>query len=1403
MANPDCKQIEKHIKDMLFNGLAPSQPIGPPGGVNRNHSTFTANDQGLLSNIENIPQVNPLLPHHSTSQSELIDFNVLTNFAAQHIDGSPFPSPLDSKELILPHPDLEDDGRVDLRNGENGPGIHGLLNTITKEIQNSPHFLSMPENPLPQVIGTPKKAKKKQASVGNVKKPVKEEKNEQQSKRKSKNQNKQKRIKERMEGLYIEKESSEGKDKVTKDVKVSKEVGSRPSPDVKVVAKRQSAAEEVEESCIKLKKNPLSELNQEYFIFLQDKHYKFQCSLCNYNTEVKEGIIKHVTLKNHLFLKEQADLDMMLPFLPPPLVQQTEAISELLSKTVQLKGLTDEHRDARTKLCSKLKEFVEENLPTCTVELFGSSATGCALKNSEVDFVLKVTSDENLPDCLEKLFLLMKSNGDTFLKVLDDFRKKRPCIKFTDSETNLSCNILIDTSSCLKLANLLDTYFKLDKRVLTLGIVLRYWAKICDIDQQESGTFPPFSFSLMLIHFLQQVQPPVLPVLHEVKDYASTPEFYENYLKSNKWKCQNSDSLGELFLKFFHFYNFEYKLGEHVVCIRNSKRITCKERNWSTRFYAIEDPFLRRNLAYVIPTFQVCTYIEQCFLRTYRYFAYPQLKKDPIKLVKTDSFDVLKLSEYISNKPIPKREESDDSENEDSDSADVDLEDHDPDLPLYEFVSTVANLSLKETTSESESSSTVPKSSEKAAKDNVGKTPSKANAQPLCYWDVEGRTIIKDLFCYEFNSVTFKGDKPFPLTCKLCKSSGHRKKDCPVDNIPEPVPLPTMTPEFLKIITKVLYSIRDQYLVSKAELDYINADMHNVQRHIREVFPDASLKLFGSFCNGFGFKNQSDMDFCLTFGDRNDGKDLDNSEVIEKVAKELRQHPELVNVLPITSAKVPIVKFTWRKSGLEGDISLYNTLALANTKLLEAYSKIDVRVQVLGYAFKHFAKLLGICDASRGSLSSYAYILMVIFFLQQRNPPVIPVLQELHDDEKPVKLIDSWNVWFYRDIDNLKKVWSDYGKNKESVGELWVGLLNFYACDFDWKEFVISIKQKSPLTRFRKLWINTQLAIEDPFDLNHNLGGGLSRKMNTYIMKTFIRARERFGTPVTLDKTKFGSERAWLFNRHYLNSGAEPPQDRGCSNCGKIGHIAKNCPQEKACSYCRVPGHLIKNCPKKGRGKKNNTNNARDRERNLSFDKPNTERRNSNEKQQPQPNQRVQNQNLKQDYNIQRTYPGMQQPPNPKEAQKLLQMGVPTHRLPPPGFHNRNPPPGFNNNNNGSGFQGPSSYPPPFNAGMKYAHPFPRGNNNDMLASSPPRNFPASPPKNFPPFHQMPWAPSSRQGFKVERHPAPQMGRPMLVNPQQRWQPVGRPMLGPHKFPSNQDHRLHRSNSDSYGSDIW
>ncbi|XP_078479709.1 terminal uridylyltransferase 4-like [Lampetra planeri] len=191
----------------------------------------------------------------------------------------------------------------------------------------------------------------------------------------------------------------------------------------------------------------------------------------------------------------------------------------------------------------------------------------------------------------------------------------------------------------------------------------------------------------------------------------------------------------------------------------------------------------------------------------------------------------------------------------------------------------------------------------------------------------------------------------------------------------------------------------------------------------------------------------------------------------------------LRNILPITTAKVPIVKFEHRSSSLEGDISLYNTLAQHNTRMLATYALLDPRVQILGYTLKVFAKVCDIGDASRGSLSSYGYILMLLYFLQQRQPPVAPVLQQLYDGAEegkppPLVSVDGWNAYFFSDIKQLKSRWPHFGENRESVGELWLGLLRFYTEEFDFQDRVISVRQRETLSSFEKQWTSKYISIE-------------------------------------------------------------------------------------------------------------------------------------------------------------------------------------------------------------------------------------------------------------------------------------------------------------------------------------
>ena len=108
--------------------------------------------------------------------------------------------------------------------------------------------------------------------------------------------------------------------------------------------------------------------------------------------------------------------------------------------------------------------------------------------------------------------------------------------------------------------------------------------------------------------------------------------------------------------------------------------------------------------------------------------------------------------------------------------------------------------------------------------------------------------------------------------------------------------------------------------------------------------------------------------------------------------------------------------------------------------------------------------------------------------------------QELHspDESTGVNEIDGWNAWYFSDARALPSVWPALGQNRASVFDLWLGFLGYYASDFDDKNLVVCIRKKSPLSKFEKMWNSPCIAIEDPFDLGHNLGAAISRKSELY-----------------------------------------------------------------------------------------------------------------------------------------------------------------------------------------------------------------------------------------------------------------------------------------------------------------
>ena len=52
--------------------------------------------------------------------------------------------------------------------------------------------------------------------------------------------------------------------------------------------------------------------------------------------------------------------------------------------------------------------------------------------------------------------------------------------------------------------------------VCTVCVCVCVCVQVCGVDRPDQGHYPSHTFVLMVIHFLQQTHPPVLPVLHQV-----------------------------------------------------------------------------------------------------------------------------------------------------------------------------------------------------------------------------------------------------------------------------------------------------------------------------------------------------------------------------------------------------------------------------------------------------------------------------------------------------------------------------------------------------------------------------------------------------------------------------------------------------------------------------------------------------------------------------------------------------------------------------------------------------------------------------------------------------------------------------------------------------------------------
>ncbi|KAJ3657972.1 hypothetical protein Zmor_009745 [Zophobas morio] len=285
--------------------------------------------------------------------------------------------------------------------------------------------------------------------------------------------------------------------------------------------------------------------------------------------------------------------------------------------------------------------------------------------------------------------------------------------------------------------------------------------------------------------------------------------------------------------------------------------------------------------------------------------------------------------------------------------------------------------------------------------------------------------------------------------------------------------------------------------------------LEDLEEALRGIYPNCKAYPFGSRISGLG-NHQSDLDVFMDTGDMYLGTNYQDSQTqeqfVKKVAKVLKSFKEdFSHVLPIPSARTPIVKVHHNFTKLDCDISFRHGLGVENTKFL----RFCIDLQPITQPFILLLKKWSDCCKLNEHITNYGLALMAVFFLQTSGY-LLPVKTVRNYNPTQSLIIDGWDTLNYTvAIERMREFVKPYNANiKQLLRDFF-----FYFCKFDYANQVVCpllgttipkllfnekpdenlpIEMKSYIQRiqsengeqFRGL---SPFCIQDPFDLSHNL----------------------------------------------------------------------------------------------------------------------------------------------------------------------------------------------------------------------------------------------------------------------------------------------------------------------------
>lgn len=302
--------------------------------------------------------------------------------------------------------------------------------------------------------------------------------------------------------------------------------------------------------------------------------------------------------------------DYILRIPPTPKSSSNSQITQAMIEYFVQNHQTEEMYMKKVKLRDALYSILNGVLPHCGLYIVGSSMSGCGTMTSDMDLCLMITDQpiEQAKEAPELLYLIQRSFSKcSFLNRSMVIRAKVPILRFTDTISQVECDLNVNNSVGIRNTHLIKYYCMLDWRIRPLMLYIKMWSRFHDINDARKMTISSYSLCLMVIHYLQfGCKPQVLPSLQKLYPDIFHSESDITALRFDhqlKYKSKNDQTLGDLFLGFLEYYTNNFAFDTQLMSVRTGTRMqkymaigqTNDKNQW--KCLNIEEPFDLTNTA--------------------------------------------------------------------------------------------------------------------------------------------------------------------------------------------------------------------------------------------------------------------------------------------------------------------------------------------------------------------------------------------------------------------------------------------------------------------------------------------------------------------------------------------------------------------------------------------------------------------------------------------------------------------------------------------------------------------------------------------------------------------------------------------------------------------------------------